>query len=58
MSRPPIPPFTEETVAQKVHAAEDARNSRERSTWMSLSRDARAQSVEERMMRSQSALQL
>jgi nuclear transport factor 2 (NTF2) superfamily protein len=56
MSRLPIPPFTEEMAAHKVRAAEDARNSRERSTWISLSRDARAQSVEERMMRSESAL--
>jgi nuclear transport factor 2 (NTF2) superfamily protein len=29
MSRPPIPPFTEETAAQKVRAAEDAWNSRD-----------------------------
>jgi nuclear transport factor 2 (NTF2) superfamily protein len=29
MSRPPIPPFTEETAAQKIRAAEDAWNSRD-----------------------------
>jgi len=29
MSRPPLPPFTEETATQKVRAAEDAWNSRE-----------------------------
>lgn len=29
MSRPPFPPFTEETAAQKVRAAEDAWNSRD-----------------------------
>ena len=28
MSRPPLPPFTEETAIQKVRAAEDAWNSR------------------------------
>ena len=27
--RPPVPPFTAETAAQKVQAAEDARNTRE-----------------------------
>ena len=29
MSRPPLPPFTEETATQKVRAAEDGWNSRE-----------------------------
>jgi nuclear transport factor 2 (NTF2) superfamily protein len=29
MSRPPVPPFTEETAAQKVRLAEDAWNSRD-----------------------------
>lgn len=29
MSRPPLPPFTAETAAQKVRAAEDAWNSRD-----------------------------
>lgn len=29
MSRPPVPPFTEETAIQKVRAAEDAWNSRD-----------------------------
>ena len=29
MSRPPIPPFTEETAIQKVRAAEDAWNTRD-----------------------------
>ncbi len=29
MSRPPFPPFTEETAVQKVRAAEDAWNSRD-----------------------------
>jgi nuclear transport factor 2 (NTF2) superfamily protein len=29
MSRPPLPPFTQETANQKVRAAEDAWNSRE-----------------------------
>ena len=29
MSRPPLPPFTEETAAQKARAAEDAWNSRD-----------------------------
>lgn len=29
MSRPPVPPFTEETAAQKVRLAEDGWNSRE-----------------------------
>jgi nuclear transport factor 2 (NTF2) superfamily protein len=29
MSRPPLPPFTEETAAQKVRLAEDAWNSRD-----------------------------
>ena len=29
MSRPPFPPFTEETAAQKARAAEDAWNSRD-----------------------------
>jgi hypothetical protein len=29
MSRPPLPPFTPETAAQKVRAAEDAWNSRD-----------------------------
>ena len=29
MTRPPVPPFTEETAIQKVRAAEDAWNSRE-----------------------------
>lgn len=28
-SRPPIPPFTEETALQKVQAAEDAWNTRD-----------------------------
>ncbi|WP_416347944.1 DUF1348 family protein [Caballeronia mineralivorans] len=28
-SRPPSPPFTAETAAQKAHAAEDAWNSRD-----------------------------
>ena len=29
MTRPPVPPFTEETAAQKVRAAEDGWNSRD-----------------------------
>ncbi len=29
MSRPPLPPFTQETAAQKVRMAEDAWNSRD-----------------------------
>jgi hypothetical protein len=29
MTRPPLPPFTDETAAQKVRAAEDAWNSRD-----------------------------
>ena len=29
MSRPPLPPFTEETAAQKARMAEDAWNSRD-----------------------------
>ena len=29
MSRPPFPPFTEETAIQKVRAAEDAWNTRD-----------------------------
>lgn len=29
MTRPPLPPFTEETARQKIRAAEDAWNSRE-----------------------------
>jgi len=29
MSRPPLPPFTEETAIQKVRAAEDAWNTRD-----------------------------
>ncbi len=29
MTRPPVPPFTEETARQKVRAAEDAWNSRD-----------------------------
>ena len=29
MSRPPLPPFTQETAIQKVRAAEDAWNTRE-----------------------------
>ena len=32
MSRPPLPPFTQETAVQKVRAAEDARNNRDPST--------------------------
>jgi hypothetical protein len=30
MSRPPLPPFTEETAIQKVRAAEDAQGAFER----------------------------